>query len=142
MSASPTTRASLRAGKPAPWEVLSETVVKVTVPKGVATVEERPCFAWLYDRLGMIAPEPLLTIDGVKKFVEIKAATAGGVSNPIRVPVLLSPVTPAKPTISFNTPTLTLAFQYKGLGIRRGRRTEPATAGDPSHAQRCCGAQA
>jgi hypothetical protein len=50
--------------------------------------------------------------------VEIKAATATGTSNPILV--LVAPSAPAgtqKALVSFTVPSLTIAFNYKNLGI-------------------------
>lgn len=82
-------------GKACSVEVLSKTVVRVTVPKGVSTV------------------------NGAGNLVELKAATAGGASNAIYVPILKLVVMlpPAKPPVSFDNSTLTIAFRYKNLGI-------------------------
>ena len=81
-------------GKSCTVEVVSDSVLKVSVPKGVTT----------------------LTQDG-KPFVELKAANAGGVSNAIAIPVNKPAVTATKSKVVFSAPKLTLGFEYKGLGI-------------------------
>lgn len=81
-------------GKACAVEVLSGGVLKVTVPKGVT---------------------PIATGD----FVEVRAATAGGASNAILVPVVKAGAGAgaAAPKASFSGPTMTVAFAYKNLGI-------------------------
>lgn len=81
-------------GKACAVEVLSRGALKVTVPKGVTSSGP--------------------TAD--KLVVEIKVANAGGVSNAILVPVGPAPAA-AAPKAAFGTPSLTIGFRYKNLGI-------------------------
>ncbi|AMV29127.1 hypothetical protein VT84_32330 [Gemmata sp. SH-PL17] len=85
-------------GKTCVAEVLSRTVVKVTVPKTIVPLRK----------------------DG-KLYVEVKVATPYGASDPIEVPVVQIPAPPVmatpKPPAAFSAPTLTVAFRYKNLGI-------------------------
>ena len=79
-------------GKTCTVEVLSKTVMKVTVPKGAAP------------RGPVEAP-----------FVELKAANPGGTSKAITVPVTKAPASRAP--AAFSAPALNVAFRYKNLGI-------------------------
>jgi hypothetical protein len=82
-----------------------------------STPDKKNAIITIHERVnGALTDIKALTPIATNDFVEVRAATAGGASNAILIPVVKA--TGAAPkAASFSAPTFTIAFAYKNLGI-------------------------